>query len=156
MLPISRSRMSCQLQDIPSPIPGLRRTYSSQGGSMRTTSNFVPNSSGVRRTSFRSACAHVPTRSADKEPSQGKDGQALSGMRLLVGFLLYCDAIQALHCHIIRPEAFGTWHFTGPYPEMYTKHTTWNVLTYVLIVTVQLQHTVMNRLLSHSKVATSL
>lgn len=39
-------------------LPGARRAYSSQGGSISTTSNLVPKVSGVKGSSLRSACRH--------------------------------------------------------------------------------------------------
>lgn len=53
---ISSAMISFQVQVVMSLIPGARRAYSSQGGSIRTTSNFVPNVSTESGSCFKSAC----------------------------------------------------------------------------------------------------
>lgn len=58
ILSISRFLIACQDQDSPWPTPGALLTYSSQGGSIKTTSNLVPKVSTDKGSSCRSACNH--------------------------------------------------------------------------------------------------
>lgn len=57
ILSISKAMISCQAQLSTSIMPGARLPYSSQGGSISTTSNFVPKVSTESGSCFRSACA---------------------------------------------------------------------------------------------------
>ena len=52
---MSSAMISCHVQVAVSPTPGALRAYSSQGGSIRTTSNFVPKVADDKEIFLRSA-----------------------------------------------------------------------------------------------------
>ena len=68
---MSSAMISCHVQVAVSPTPGALRAYSSQGGSIRTTSNFVPKVAGDRESFFRSAYRAAGGRTCDRRSGIG-------------------------------------------------------------------------------------